>query len=108
MACYLPQQRGTAEGRVELTHQLDLRGEPGPSVVTGLLQTEGGEPGQRSVRRAGLCSWLQGRRGAPEADQGDVPGGSVVKNQLSAQGSSIPGRPPCLCAAMTEPGGTQG
>lgn len=63
-ACCLPQQRGTAAGRVQLAHQLDLRGEPGPSVLTGLLQTEGGEPGQRSVRRAGLCSRLQGRRGA--------------------------------------------
>lgn len=62
-ACYLPQQRGTAAGRVKLAHQLDMRRKPGPSVVTGLLQTEGGEPGQHSVRRAGLCSWLQGCRG---------------------------------------------
>lgn len=69
-ACYLPQQRGTAAERVKLAHQLDLRGETGLSVLTGLLQTEEGEPGRRSVRRAGLCSWRQECRGLQKLTEG--------------------------------------
>ena len=82
-ACYLPQQRGTAAERVKLAHQLDLRGETGLSVLTGLLQTEEGEPGRRSVKKGWPVLLAPGMQGPPEADRGDVPGGSVVKNRLS-------------------------